>query len=372
MARAKGTGSHWTDKAGRHHWRITIDGKRHEIVHSEADRAKAEFEQLKKRLDKKIDIDGGKQALSQFFEYWLSAVASPNLKESSATDVLNRINRYIAPTLGDYRLCDLTPKLIRNFVNALSAKYARNSVTQALSILKRSLNTAVEEHLLEYNPALSISVPRKRNDDVDEEEDEEAGKAMTPAHVEAFLEAVKGEYFELLYILTLATGLRRGEVLGLRWSDYDRNSIKIRQTVIQVGSKVMFSTPKTRKSRRTIPLSNDLIAMLQQHHVEYLERRLKAVEWIDNDLIFSSRSGSCIQPSNLNRHFRAALRRSGLAGYRFHDLRHTANQNMKDSGVDAKIRAAILGHAGVEVNENIYTHASEDAKRDAITRKKSS
>lgn len=275
------------------------------------------------------------------------------------------------PTL-DYRLCDLTPGLIRSWVSALSARYARNTVTQALSILKRALNTAVEDRLIEYNPALSISVPRKRNDDVDEEEDEETGKAMTPAQVEAFLNAVQGDYLEPLYILTLATGLRRGEALGLRWKDYDRNSIKIRQTVIQVGSKVMFSTPKTRKSRRTIPLSGELIAMLDRHHVGYLERRLKAIEWVDNDLIFSSRSGTCIQPSNLNRHFRAALRRAGLEGFRFHDLRHTANQVMKDNGVDAKVRAAVLGHAGVEVNENIYTHASEEGKREAITRKKSS
>lgn len=373
--RAKGEGGYWfNEKTGRHHYRVTIRGQRYEVADSDPERALAEFRALKERLHKNIDVQRGRQTLNEFLEYWLNEVVRRDVKESTLADYHKRVNFYIAPILGHYRLCDLTSPVIREWVNTLRDVFAHNSAKQALAILKRALNVAVEEHLIEFNPALAIAPPRTNRGGVqidDNEATEGAGKVMTPEQVEALLQAVHDDWLGPLYVLAFL-GLRRGELLGLRWKDYDKEHkvLRIRQQVVQIDGKVYITTPKTKSSRRSVPLMDEHIEMLDRHYVRWLERKMKhrGIWQDDYDLIFCTRHGGPIEPSNLLRNYRAACKRAGLEGFRLHDLRHTANQMLTDAGVQAKVRAAILGHASAKITEEVYTHASDEAKREAIRR----
>jgi integrase len=375
----KGEGQYWQDKSGRHCYRITINGKRYDVADQDPERAKARFEDLKRSLQSKINVVGGRQSYRLFMERYLdNTIRNETRKASTFADYCKRAGLYILPTLGDFRLDALTTEIGQAWVNAMVEHgYAYNSIKQALALAKRSLDRAVAEHLIPYNPFAAIKPPVPRaqvkvahlNDEDDEEEEDGIGKVMTAEQVEALLKAVKHDWLEPLYILAFL-GARRGEVLGFRWKDYDREKkvLRVRQQVVAIDGRVSITPPKTRKSRRSLPLTDDHVEMLDRHHVAYLKRKLRAgPKWQEHDLIFCSRHGTPIEPTNLLRHFRRMLKTIGLEGqFRFHDLRHTANQNMKDLGVDVTVRAALLGHASLRINEEVYAHVAESAKRAAI------
>jgi integrase len=358
------------------------------VVDADPDRAKARFDDLKRSLDGNIDIASGRQSFRQYMERYLDTVMPNEVrKQSTASNYTKRAGYYILPTLGDYRLDALTTAIGQAWVNAMLAKgWARSSVKQALALSKRVLDRAVAEHLIPYNPFAAIKPPvdpprQPMNDE--EEEMEGIGKVMSPEQIEAFLQAVVGDWLEPLYLLAFL-GLRRGELLGLRWKDYDPEKLvlRVRQQVVELDGKPEITSPKTRSSRRTIPVPEEYLAILDRYHTRWLERKMKHPDtWQDYGLMFCTRNGTPMTPRNLLRHFHQALERAKLGEYhgegdekkfqpwfRLHDLRHTANQRMKDAGVDAKVRAAILGHASIRVTEEVYSHVDEAAKRDAINR----
>jgi len=371
--RARGQGEYWQSKDGRHHWRITIRGHAYEVADQDPERAKARFADLKAQLQAKVDVVGGRQSYRTFMERYLDTVVRPETRKASTfADYCKRAGLYVLPTLGDYRLDALTLQLGQAWVNAMVEHgYAHSSIKQALSLAKRSLDRAVQERLIAFNPFASLKNPAAPAQDIDDDEEEQdTGRVMTPAQIEAFLKIVQGDWLEPLYRLALSLGLRRGELLGLRWADYDKEKmvLRIRQQVVQIDGKIHITPPKTRKSRRSVPILDWHVDMLDRHKVQWMKRKLKAGPvWKENDLIFASLHGTPIEPSNLLRRFHRDLEKASLADlFRFHDLRHTASQVMKDAGVDAKVRAAVLGHAGVQITEQVYSHVSPEAMREAI------
>lgn len=358
--RAKGDGGyHYDKKTGRHRWRITVNGKQYEVADRDPDRAATRFAEIKAQLAQGVKIADGKQTLTTFAEYCLNRVFGG--RESTKLDRQRRIRSYITPVLGDRRLCDLNTPEIRDWLAEIDAIYARSSVKQALGLLKRILDLAVAERLIAYNPAAHVRMAQQPA--AGDDDHTQAGRPMTPEQLRAFLSAAQGEALELLFVLAARLGLRRGEALGLRWQDYDseRKTIAIRQAIAAVGGRGQISPTKNSQSRRTLPLPEDIIALLNAR---------REAQTTDHELIFCSQSGQPINPRNLLRSYYRVQTRAGLDGFRFHDLRHTANQMMADAGVAARTRAAILGHAGVQITEETYTHASLDAKREAIDRVK--
>jgi hypothetical protein len=215
--RKKGEGSSWKDEAGFHHWRITVNGVRFEVADRDPDRALSRFNELKENLKKGIRVRDAQQSLSSYAEY----VHNTRLggSESTRFDRLKRINSYIAPVLGERRLCDLDTPLLWEWWNIVKKEYAYNSAKQALSLLKRILDLAVIDRLLPNNPAQPIKPEQHRKattiTDVpawkDADEDRRGvGKVMTLEQVETLLKAVAGHWLEPLYTLAfLGVATRR-------------------------------------------------------------------------------------------------------------------------------------------------------------------
>lgn len=375
----KGEGQHWEDKQGRHHYRITVKGERYEVADSDAERALAQFKELKEQLNHNLRVRDARQPFKQFLEW---ALNQPQMggKESTRVDRQKRVNSCIAPVLGDTPIKNIDASTVSDWQNIVFAKFAYNSAKQARSLLIRILNMAIVEKLIEINPALSVPLPPKPVDETINESDEEysdgIGRPMTTKHLERFLEAIRGHWYEPLYLLALGLGLRRGELLGLRWRDFrkDKGILWVKQAISEVQGNTKRTTPKNTPSRRLVPLLDEHIALLDAHLVVWWQRRdaaQKSGKWNgdEHDLIFCSEVGTPVIPRNLLRHYHQAQKRAEIPleeRYRFHDLRHTANQAMANAGMMAKLRAAILGQASVQLNENIYTHASAEARREAL------
>lgn len=394
--REHGTGGYWTD-GKRHYYRY----KGETVADPDPDRAKVKLEDLKRRLAAGIKIADGRQSLQQYTTHYLNVIL-PNetAKSSTLADYRKRAVIYILPTLGEYRLDALTTDIGRAWRDAMVEHgWARSSINQALSLAKRILAQAVDDKLILFNPFADIKpVVVKADatieqDEWDDEEDEDngVGNPMTLEQLEAFMEAARGDWLEPLYSLAFL-GFRRGELLGIRYIDYNRNrrAIRVRQQVVVIDGKIEITPPKTEAAKRTVPVLDEHVGMLDNHEQRWRLLKMRHRDrWHDEcGLMFCTKYGTPINPRNLLRHFyriqqrlgwgewvdklvtvrggRREMRRVFECWFRFHDLRHTANQLLADADIAPKVRAAILGHAKADVTENTYTHARREAKRVAL------
>lgn len=376
--REKGAGSYWFDKKNqRHIWTIEHNGQRYTATDRDPERAKAKFEAVKRQVLGGVDLEGGRQLLRDWFPHYLATEVAHQNKQSTTHDYGKRADYYILPTLGDYRLCDLRRYIIIAWVNAMMETKSQHgrlwsliSIRQALRLLQRALQSAVNEGYLEDNPAASVKVPRRRKGDelVIDKDDDAKAKALTPAQAERVLTEVRRTERQhgitLLYELALTFGLRRGEALGLRWRDIDMEQkiMSVRQQVIRLDNDKLVTTPKTDLSRRDIPITDDAVAKLRDRKEKQSETaRAKG-------LVFPNRHGEERSPDNLTQHCARIYKRLGLVGFTFHSLRKTAITDLRRHGADAETTAAIAGH-GVNVMANTYSDAQMDRKRDAIEKK---
>ena len=167
----------------------------------------------------------------------------------------------------------------------------------------------------------------------------------------------------------MSAGLRRGELLGLRWVDVDLDGaeLHVRQAIQRVGGELHFTAPKTRHSRRTIPLPALAVDALREHRARQAAERLAAgTAWRDSGLVFTTATGTPIEPRNLNRHWYALRKRADLPPVRLHDLRHTCVTLLLDAGVPPHIVQVIAGHSGIQVTMSIYAHAAQEEQRKAL------
>lgn len=174
------------------------------------------------------------------------------------------------------------------------------------------------------------------------------------------LEAARGNRLEALYVLAVHTGMRQGELLGLKWQDVDleAGTVQVRRTLTKSGTRLLLGEPKTAKGRRKIKLIVRATAALRAPRKRQLEERMqRAGLWQDQGLVFASEGGTLINPTNLRkRSFASILKRAGLPKIRFHDLRHTCATLLLGRGVHAKFVQELLGHANITIPLDIYSH----------------
>jgi integrase len=172
-------------------------------------------------------------------------------------------------------------------------------------------------------------------------------------------------------VLIAATGLRKGECLALSWDtsivNLDDGWLKVRKTRGRVGTQLVFSEPKTERSRRTVPLSPAVVAMLRKHKTAQAAERLRAGNlWTDSGLVFTTEMGAPVDPRNFLRVLEDAAEAAGVAGVGVHTLRHSAAVGWLEAGVHIKAVADMLGHSSIAVTGDIYGHTSDDTARAAV------
>jgi integrase len=227
-------------------------------------------------------------------------------------------------------------------------------------ILSAALTRAVREELIVRNVARLVELPAWEPAEV---------IPWTSAEALAFLEAARSETLYPAFVLLLLYGMRRGEVLGLRWHDIDfsADELRVRQQVQRIQGGLIFGPVKTRAGKRDLPLIGLTKDALRIRQVQQAADRAKLRSaWADTGLVFTTRTGRPVEPRNLVRAFGRICDNSGIRKIRVHALRHTTASLLKDLGVPARDAQMILGHAHISTTQQIYTHVDEAARRDAL------
>ncbi|MEM9653701.1 MAG: site-specific integrase [Actinomycetota bacterium] len=300
-----------------------------------------------------------------YLDEWLEGQRQ-HLKETTWSSYEVAVKR-ITHGLGASKLKALAPLEIESFYadlaetgsragKPLSAKSVRNTHV----VLRKALADAERLGLVPRNAAAAAKPPTVQPKEQ---------QTWDSDQLVQFFETVGDDLFFAAYVLAATTGMRRGEVLGLRWSDVDLDGgqLAVRQTVTTVNYKPVITTPKTKRSRRVVYLDEHTINVLRaQRRHQTDERRAAGKAWSDeHDLIFRDELGDMINPDWFSREFTRQVKLSGLPKIRFHDLRHSYATLALKAGVHPKVVSERLGHATVGITLDLYSHVTPAIARDA-------
>jgi integrase len=313
--------------------------------------------------------------VARFLDRWIDDVVSKRNKARTVDGYKQIIKDHLKPYLGRQQLDKLQPEDVQAMLNALAAEGRKyNTVRNVRAALRRALNQALRWQYVQRNVATLVDVPRYRDTDAGEEhaQPEFSIQPLDETQARALLKAVAGHRWEALYRIALSLGLRRGEVLALRWKDIDfeRATLRVTGVLQRMRGRLERGTTKTASSARGIDLPPVLLAQLKRRREIQEQERAEAGEaWEDNDLVFTTKTGTPIEPRNLIRHFKQVLKQAGLPEtIRFHDLRHSCATLLIAQGVHPRVVMEILRHSQISTTMNTYAHVLPRLQRDATTK----
>lgn len=341
-------------KTGRRRRRFfTVDG-------SYKDAQRALTAALHQR-DTGFEVLPGRMTVAHFLQRWLSDYAATNVAPSTHARYRVAVTKHLIPHIGALQLAALRPVHVQSLqAVCLKEGLSPRTVVQHHRILSEALKHAVRWQLIPTNPAAAISPPRFEAREM---------RFLSQPQLRDLLDSARGSFLRPLVYLAVHTGARSGELLAIRWSDLDLQvgRLSIVRTAQRIpGSGIVFSAPKTHRSRRPITLSSEAIAMLREHRaVQNASRLALGPAFEDNDLVFCQPTGRPYEPGQISKAFGALVRTTDLPALRFHDLRHTAASLLLSAGVHPKVVSERLGHASVQITMDTYSHVLPDLQREA-------
>lgn len=302
-----------------------------------------------------------KISTGEYLLRWLSDYAAAAVRATTYVGYESAIKRHLVPELGGFELAKLQPMHLQRFYSRkLAEGLAPRTVRYLHVIIHEALKYAVKWGLVGRNVADAVEPPKVRRKEM---------RALTPAEAARLLAVAKDDRLYALYLLAVTTGMRQGELLGLRWQDLDleRATLSVRQALHRVSGKPVFEGPKTERSRRSIALPASVVAALRRHRTQQAREKLMlGQDYDDHGLVFCQPNGRPFDAKNLVQwRFKPLLRKAGLPDTRFHDLRHTCATLMLAEGVHPKIVSERLGHSTVTLTLDTYSHVLPDMQREA-------
>jgi integrase len=273
------------------------------------------------------------------------------------------VRLYARPRIGDVPLGSLSPLgLQRLYADLLSDPKRRLSAGTVLNlhlVLTQAFSQAVRWGVMASNPASGAQPPRPRRAEP---------AAVDASLCERLLQATRGTRLECPVAIAMATGMRRGEILGLRWSDIDEGDTvaHVRRSIQPTRTGLVYENPKTKRSRRSVVLPEFLGPYLERQKKDQNRRRATLGPfWCESDLVIDRGDGSALNPDTLSSGWSGFLRRAGLPHVRFHDLRHAHATLMLSKGVHPKIVSERLGHASIGITLDTYSHVLPAMQQEA-------
>lgn len=325
-------------------------------------KTKGEVQEKLRKLQN--DVAGGQLAevttltVGQYLDAWLKDTAKPKCSPTTYQRYETLVRIHIKPHVGAIKLQKLQALQITHLMGEIARSIEKEETgrspawTQkmALTLLGNALRHAVHPlRLIPYNPCNGIAKAKPRDKEI---------QFLTAEQARQFLAANTKRRLYALFVLALGTGMRQGELLGLRWDaiDFEREQLTVRQSLAEVKSVFILKEPKSKRSRRTIRLPACVVEALRDHRLAMQK------EGHGSPFVFTTKHGSHISKSNLTRQvFRPALKAAGLPRVRFHDLRHSHASMLLNAGASIKAVSHRLGHSSVELTLRTYTHCLPDA-----------
>jgi integrase len=309
-------------------------------------------------------FDADNLKLGEYLGRWLTDSVRDTVKATTYETYERLIRLHLVPTLGRVKLKNLSPAHVRGlYREKLDSGLSSSSVQRIHALLHKALKQAVNDGLIPRNVTEGVKAPRQQRKEM---------KTFTPEQARTFLEAAKGDRLGALYIAAIHTGLRQGELFGLRWEDVDLDAgtLSVHRTLSGAKGGPRFTTPKNDKTRR-VRLTPQAAEALWHHRKRQLEERIGfAGIWQDQGLVFCSTVGTPLSRHNVYKlSFKPLLERAGLPhAFRFHDLRHTFATLMACSGGHVKVVQEMLGHATINITLDLYSHVLPDMQEGAVDR----
>ena len=367
--RPSGDGMVRKRKDGRWEGRIVIGHKESGAPIFRYLSAKTQKELLKKlhqNIEEYRDVDlseNSKMSLGQWLDRWLEEYAAPSVRPSTLEGYRGYVERNIKPYLGDKPVGKITREDVQKLYRELQKngrkefhpehghKLSGATIRRIHGVFHQAMDAAVRENLIARNPTEGITLPKKKT---------APKQILSDTQLERFLEEIRADsVWHDFFYTELTTGLRRGEICGLMWSDFDEThgTLSIRRTLhTQRGGRLVTGETKTGTGKRTITLPPSTAGLLAQR------KKHSYSQWIFPNPLQPEQPTS---PNAAYNHLKTLLKRAGLPSIRFHDLRHTFATHALASGVDAKTLSGILGHTQASFTLDTYTHVTGDMQKRA-------
>ena len=365
--RGNSEGSIYKRKDGR--WAATVatsEGKRRTFYGKTRAEAHSKLQTAQRALTNGLPLVGELETCESFLQRWLRDTATRKVRPRTLERYEAITRQHLIPSLGRVRLARLTPGHVERMMNeGLARGLSPQTVAHHRAVLRGALNVGVRHGIVIRNAATLADPPRIPQREF---------QALTLDSAKKLLSAVQGDRLEALFTVALSLGLRKGEALGLRWSDVDldHGQLSVRRTLQRMASQWVFLEPKTQSSRRTIAIPAQVTESLRTHRSRQLEERLQVgPSWngqLWEDLVFADELGQPLSGFYVSRRFKKLLSDAGLPTMRYHDLRHGAASLMAALGIPPRVAMDILGHAQISTTMNIYAHVAPELQRDAADR----
>ncbi|WP_326698731.1 site-specific integrase [Streptomyces sp. NBC_01754] len=399
--RANGEGTITKRKDGRYHAAAYVyrpDGTRtRKFVYGKTrDEVAGKLTELQEKTRQGIPAASSTMAFGDYLTYWLAAVAPERLKPATLNSYEGLSRLYIRPALGKKKLNRLSPADVRLFLTEFKVsclcclrgadkerpegkrnccavghcckrRPSARTVQYIHAVLRSALQQAMREELIARNVARIVETPTVDAKEV---------RPLDTGEVRMLLKTAQPHRLQALWLLLISTGLRRGEALGLTWSDVDLagGQLRVRRNVQRIRRELIFGTPKTMRSVRTVALSKGCVRALTEHREQQeRERKVAGPKWKPvpehpTDLIFTTVTGRVTDPRSLNRMLTILCRDAKVRRVRVHDLRHTCASLLLAQGVDARTIMETLGHSTITMTLDTYAHVMDTTLRAAAER----
>jgi integrase len=353
---------------GPNRWGIVIElgrdasGRRQQAyhtVHGSKRAAEAELRRRLHELETGLYADPGKLSTGDYLRRWLQDAARMKVSPKTYERYEEITEKHLIPHLGHHPLAKLAPLHIQRYYAAALVSGRRDgkgglsptTVRHHHAVLHAALTQAVQWRLLTLNPAEHVELPR-----IPHREE----KRLDAEVVSKLLAAARGHRLQVPVLLAMGTGLRQGEICGLRWSDIDldRGVLEVRQSLEQLhGGRLRFKEPKNRK-RRSFGIGAVLLGELRAHQeVQQLKKLDAGPLWQESGLVITTDLGEPVPPSRISERFRWLAEKCGHPEITFHDLRHAAATHLLARGADVASVSQRLGHSRHSTTMDVYGHA---------------
>ena len=359
--RVHGEGTISERKDGTYEGKISLgvdaDGKRkRKTVYGKTQKeVLAKVDAIKQQLANGTFSDT-KLTVKAYLEQWLKEKAR-EVKPQTVEDYEYQLTKYVTPRIGRIQLAKLTPLKIQTMCGELSDEISPQRANKCRRILSGALTQAVRWQLIPRNPCVAVKPLKVKKTEM---------SLWTPQEAARFLDVARPHRLFAMFYLAMSTGMRRGELMGLRWQDVEGSSLVVRQSLIEQRGRIMITTPKTEKGARRVALSPDVVEVLEAHRQrQEAERAFLGAAWPGHDFVFTTGVGTPIHPRSLTRTWHHLQKQAGVTKVRLHDLRHLHASLAIRQGMDAKVLADRLGHARASFTLDVYTHLFDEQRQNS-------
>lgn len=358
-----------TTKKGETRYQITVEGirdpltgKRNRIyknVNCSLREAKTVMHEMITEMDKNKAVKNTNITFGEWIDEWLSLYL-PNIEETTRVGYKTKIRCYIKPVIGDIRIKSLRAEHIQRLVNnMINEGLSPKSVRDTYNNINAAMKKAIVLRMAAYNPCEGVVLPKLKK---------YKAKVYDVDMIHTLLETAKDTDMYLPVLLCVSVGLRRGELIALRWDDidFDKSMLSVRSNMVNGEKGYVIKSPKSEAGLRDIQIGGELVSELQRARLEYFKDKMAlGGRFKDNNLVVRQKDGSPITPDAMTRKWRRFVQRYGLPDIRLHDLRHSNATALIQAGVNPRVVQQRLGHSDVNITLNTYTHVLPEMDMEA-------